>query len=101
MAQSWKAEVVAESYGDWIGNEQRFATEEEALNYVANLYARWSAVRRTRVVESDDAVNATWTGNAAGSLTPLPRVTEDMKVEPITDVDQFIADLRRMSDGSQ
>lgn len=93
MAQSWKAEVVADSSGEWTANAQRFATEDEARNYVANLYARWSSVRQTRVVESDDPVNAQWTGNSLGSLTPLPRATEDVSIEPITDVDQFLADL--------
>jgi hypothetical protein len=54
---AWKAEVIADNTGKWVGNALRFATEAEADAYVANLMARWMAVRETRVVECDDPVN--------------------------------------------
>jgi len=54
---SWKAEVVADNSGRWIGNHMCFATKEEAEAYLRDLKARWKAVRNTRVVESDQRVN--------------------------------------------
>ena len=54
---SYKAEVIADSSGEFYGNALRFATREEAQAYVADLYSRWTAVRETRVVESSDTVN--------------------------------------------
>jgi len=53
---SFAPEVIADSSGKWCGNALRFATESEAQIYVKDLYARWTAVRETRVVESDDPV---------------------------------------------
>jgi hypothetical protein len=58
---SWKPEVIADSSGKWAGNGLRFATKEEAEANVANLFMRWTSVRETRVVESDDPVNYAWT----------------------------------------
>ena len=54
--KSWKAEVVADSSGEFCGNGLRFATKREAEVYVDDLMMRWTAVRDTRVVESDDPV---------------------------------------------
>lgn len=57
---SYAGEVIADSSGTFAGNGLRFATETEAEEYVANLASRWTLVRETRVVESDEEVNATW-----------------------------------------
>lgn len=57
---SWKPEVIADSSGEWCGNALRFATKEEAEANVRDLYSRWTSVRETRVVESDDPVNYAW-----------------------------------------
>ena len=54
---SYKPEVMADSSGKWCGNALRFATREEAEANVADLAMRWTLVRATRVVESDDPVN--------------------------------------------
>ena len=54
---SWKAEVIADSSGKFCGNALRFATREEAETYVLDLSMRWTLVRETRVIESDDPVN--------------------------------------------
>lgn len=54
---SWKAEVIADTSGKWVGNMLRFATKTEAETYVADLARRWMAVCETRVVESDDPVD--------------------------------------------
>ncbi len=51
---SYKAEVTADDSGKWYSNALRFNTREAAEAYVSNLALRWSAVRDTRVVESDD-----------------------------------------------
>jgi hypothetical protein len=59
---SYKAEVIADNSGKWSGNGLRFATQGEAADYVHNLMWRWTAVRETRVVESDDTVNSAWNG---------------------------------------
>jgi hypothetical protein len=62
---SWKPEVIADNSGKWTGNALRFATPEEAELYVADLMYRWTAVRETCVVESDDPVSYTWDGERA------------------------------------
>jgi hypothetical protein len=54
--KSWAAEVIADSSGKWVGNALRFATATEAERYVSDLAMRWTAVRQTRVVESDDPI---------------------------------------------
>lgn len=54
MPTSYKAEVIADSSGQWVGNSLRFATEELAESYVQDLAYRWTSVRATRVVASDD-----------------------------------------------
>lgn len=55
---SWKPEVIADGSGQWVGNGLRFATKEQAEVYVLDLALRWTAVRDTRVVESNDPVSA-------------------------------------------
>jgi len=55
--KSFAAEVIADSSGKFCGNGLRFATEAEAKEYVDDLEWRWTAVRETRVVESDEPVN--------------------------------------------
>jgi hypothetical protein len=53
---SWKAEVIADNSGQWCGNGLRFLSREEAERYVKDLSWRWTSVRDTRVVASDDPV---------------------------------------------
>jgi hypothetical protein len=55
--RSYAAQVIADSTGEWVGNGLRFATKAEADAYVLDLQWRWTAVRDTRVVESQDPVN--------------------------------------------
>jgi hypothetical protein len=57
---SWKPEVIADNSGKWTANGLRFATREEAEANVRDLWSRWTLVRETRVVESDDPVNYRW-----------------------------------------
>jgi hypothetical protein len=57
---SYKAEVIADGSGKWVGNSLRFRTRIEAETYVSGLASRWFAVRETRVVECDDEVNYEW-----------------------------------------
>ena len=53
---SFAMEVIADGSGKWCGNALRFATREEAEQYVGDLANRWTLVRETRVVESGDPV---------------------------------------------
>lgn len=53
---SYAAEVIADNSGKWRGNALRFATREAAEAYVLDLALRWTLVRDTRVVESEDPV---------------------------------------------
>jgi hypothetical protein len=53
---SFKAEVIADSSGEWCSNGLRFATRKEAEAYGLDLSLRWTAVRDFRVVESVDPV---------------------------------------------
>ena len=57
---SWKPEVIADNSGKWVGNALRFATKAEAEANVHNLACRWTSVRETRAVESDEPVNYAW-----------------------------------------
>jgi hypothetical protein len=57
---SYAPQVIADSSGKWTGNAVRFATRKEAEDYVLDLKWRWTSVRDTRVVESDDPVNYLW-----------------------------------------
>lgn len=54
---SYAPEFVADASGTWAGNALRFATMLEAEQYAFDLSMRWTLVRDTRVVESDDPVN--------------------------------------------
>jgi hypothetical protein len=55
---SFKPEVIADNTETWCANGLRFATEQEAQHYVADLMMRWLSVRDTRVVPSEEDVNA-------------------------------------------
>jgi hypothetical protein len=54
---SFAPEVIADHSGKWVGNALRFRTHGEAEAYVLDLSMRWTSVRDTRVVESDDPAN--------------------------------------------
>jgi len=70
---SFKAEVIADNSGEWVGNQLRFATEAEARCYAVDLMWRWTAVRHYRVVVSDDPVNYAWIRH--GGARPLEAVS--------------------------
>lgn len=57
MATSYEAQVIADGSGHWVGNSLRFPTREKAEAYVKDLSSRWTLVRETRVIESNDPVN--------------------------------------------
>lgn len=58
-AHSYKPEVntCGDDPGTYTGNALRFATHKEAEAYLVDLASRWMAVRRSRVVLSNDPVN--------------------------------------------
>jgi hypothetical protein len=60
---SYKPEVQVDSSGKWSGNAVRFATEAEAEGWALDRMMRWTAVRDTRVIESEDPVNYQWLDN--------------------------------------
>ena len=68
---SWKPEVIADSTGNWYGNQLRFATPKEALDNVLDLSGRWTSVRDTRIVECNDPVSHSY---ANGKLTSVEKV---------------------------
>ena len=53
---SYKVEVIADSSGEWCSNAIRYETREAAVAAEISLFMRWTAVRESRVVESDDPV---------------------------------------------
>lgn len=65
---SFRPEVIADSSGKWVPNGLRFATKAEAEAQVGDLSMRWTAVRQTRVVESDDPVNSIY---ESGVVAPI------------------------------
>jgi len=67
----FKAEVIADSSGKWVGNQLVFPTEEEAAEYVADLAGRWTLVRDTRVVETDEPANYTFRNGYASKVGTL------------------------------
>lgn len=67
---SFAGEVIADSSGTFCGNALRFATREEAEQYIGDLANRWLAVRETRVVESDDPVNYEIRDNTLSRIAP-------------------------------
>lgn len=71
---SFKAEVIADGSGEFVGNGLRFASREEAEAYARDLSWRWLAVRDWRVIESDDAVSDAW-------VDGRPRRVEHLKEE--------------------
>ncbi len=50
----FKVEVLADSTGNWVGNQVEFNTREEATVYATDLAGRWTAVREWRVVEVEE-----------------------------------------------
>jgi hypothetical protein len=74
---SWKPEVIADSSGQWVGNGLAFATKKEAEANVRDLSWRWTLVRDTRVVESDQPVNYRWDTEKGLIYLDAPAATED------------------------
>ena len=54
---SYAVEVVADNSGKFVGNALRFPSRAMAEAYAADLFARWTAVREWRVIESNDPIN--------------------------------------------
>lgn len=67
---SFAGEVIADNSGTWAGNSLRFATREEAAQYVGDLANRWLAVRETRVVETADPVTDQIVDNVLSKVAP-------------------------------
>lgn len=59
---SWGIEVIADSTDTWVGNQFRLPSRPKAEEYGRDLAARWTAVRKWRVVR--------FTANAMRSFPP-------------------------------
>jgi hypothetical protein len=66
---SWKPEVIADSSGVWCSNGLTFETQKEAEDYVRDLSWRWTAVRKTRVINADMPATHSWHGDSARALS--------------------------------
>jgi len=58
---SWRADVIADSSGKWVGDTLRVASQREVSSYLQDLTYRGAAVSYERVVESSDPINHRWT----------------------------------------
>lgn len=67
--KSYKPEVQTDDSGIWYDNALRFATPQEAEENVADLFARWTMVRKTRVMPSDDPPNYTYKDGKLEKIT--------------------------------
>lgn len=76
MTKSYAPQVIADNSEKFVGNALRFATKEEALAQVRDLSMRWTAVIKTRVVETDDPVNYRYSDGR------LIKVEVEPEVEP-------------------
>ena len=56
--KSFKVEVLAYGESEYVANQLRFATEQEARAYGENLADRWTMVKDWRVAESPDEVTS-------------------------------------------
>jgi hypothetical protein len=85
---SWKPEVIADNSGKWCGNALRFATRAEAESQVRDLFARWTAVRETRAVESSDPVNYRYVNGALLTLEQSEERAEREALASLSDLEQ-------------
>ena len=53
----YRVEVQADSTGTWAGNALTYATREEAEEAARDLFSRWTAVNKWRVIDSDQKVH--------------------------------------------
>ena len=67
---SYSPEVIADSSGKFVGNNLRFATQDEAERYVNDLADRWMLVIATRVVPTQDPVNSRLNGRFREVVEP-------------------------------
>jgi hypothetical protein len=68
---AFKAEVIADDSGKFVGNALVFETREEAEDYARDLRSRWILVREWRVVETDEPVTYTFTTGYASRIGTL------------------------------
>src|SRR5262245_40762258 len=71
MPHSYAPQVIADSSGQWVGNGVRFATHAEVLSYVTDLAMRWTSVRETRVIESNELPSYAWKDHHAVRLIEI------------------------------
>lgn len=65
---NYKAEVMCAGETTWAGNSLVFPSDVQAREYVDDLMMRWTAVKDTRVVETDAPTNYVY---AEGKLVSI------------------------------
>jgi hypothetical protein len=71
VMRSWKSEVITNGEGEWVSNRLRFATFNEANEYVHDLAERWDMVTDTRVVPCDDPVSYRYINGELLAVVPF------------------------------
>jgi hypothetical protein len=77
--RSWKSEVITNGAGEWVSNRLRFATLDEARNYVHDLAERWDMVTDTRATPCDDPVGHRYLNGELFAVVPflIPQYQHD------------------------
>ena len=70
---SYAPEVQTDFTGKWYGNGVRFETQAEAEAWVFDRSMRWSSVRDTRVVKSDDEANYRLVNDSMVAISAVQR----------------------------
>jgi len=78
---SFKVEVLVAGESEWASNALRFATKKEAEDYGADLWRRWTAVKKYRIVVVDEPVNCRFTKNGLEFLRwPIEEINSRKEV---------------------
>jgi hypothetical protein len=68
---SYKPQVQVSGEGDkWHDNALRFATRDEAHEYAADLFCRWTSATGYRAAESGDPVNYSYVDRELKEVKP-------------------------------
>jgi hypothetical protein len=54
--KTYKVEVIADSTGNWCGNDKVFHDASSAEEWARDLFMRWTLVREWRVIDDTSAV---------------------------------------------
>ena len=57
---SWRVGIKTAGDIDWVSNQLRFKSIDEAKRYSVDLDWRWTVKKEMKILQSDDPVNAAW-----------------------------------------